>query len=97
MGFGFVVARFGLFLRQLEAVRGVQITAAHGSSRMMGTALIALGICVAAASAFRFRFELKRIERGQSPGLLSATVPTIVAFALSGVGVVTIWYLVQTG
>ena len=47
MGFGFVVARFGLFLREIEAARqGVPLKAPTGLSLWIGTALILLGVIV---------------------------------------------------
>jgi putative membrane protein len=46
MGFGFVVARFGLFLQQLEVVRNAQPAHSYGLSLWFGTALIAAGVCV---------------------------------------------------
>ena len=47
MGFGFVVARFGLFLREIEAVRqAASLKAPTGLSLWIGTALILLGVLV---------------------------------------------------
>ena len=46
MGFGFVVARFGLFLRQLQAMQHGAETQSYGLSLWFGTALIAAGIGV---------------------------------------------------
>src|SRR6204780_1272039 len=41
MGFGFVVARFGLFLHELEAAQRAQSAQPFGLSLWFGTALIA--------------------------------------------------------
>jgi len=46
MGFGFVVARFGLFLQELEVVQRGPSEHAYGLSLWFGTALIALGVGV---------------------------------------------------
>jgi uncharacterized membrane protein YidH (DUF202 family) len=47
MGFGFVVARFGLFLHEIEAVRqNAMPKASTGLSLWIGTALILLGVLV---------------------------------------------------
>src|ERR1700749_81786 len=43
MGFGFVVARFGIFLRELAAAHQAA-TSPHGWSLGIGTALVALGV-----------------------------------------------------
>jgi len=44
MGFVFVVARFGLFLQQLQAMQPAPAAQAYGISVWFGTALIAVGI-----------------------------------------------------
>lgn len=67
MGFGFLVARFGLFLRHLAAVEHV-VNVRHTSfSLWMGTTLVIIGVMVNAYAAFRhhqfarnFRSELSR-------------------------------------
>ena len=49
MGFGFVVARFGLFLREIAAMQGGP-PAPAGLSRWFGIGLIGLGVLLTAAS-----------------------------------------------
>lgn len=49
MGFGFVVARFGLFLREIAAAQGGPPSAA-GLSRWFGVGLIALGVLLTASA-----------------------------------------------
>src|ERR1700722_18259493 len=46
MGFGFVVARFGLFLQQLQATQSVPLAQSYGLSLWFGTALISVGVVV---------------------------------------------------
>jgi putative membrane protein len=46
MGFGFVVARFGLFLQQLQATQRATAARPYGLSLWFGFALIAVGIIV---------------------------------------------------
>src|SRR5579862_7243300 len=46
MGFGFVVARFGLFLREMAQVQGVVAPRRVGMSLMIGTTLVLLGVVV---------------------------------------------------
>jgi Domain of unknown function (DUF202) len=43
MGFGFVVARFGLFLQQLHTLQSVPSEQSYGWSLWFGTALLAVG------------------------------------------------------
>ena len=44
MGFGFVVARFGLFLKQIQTVEHGSPGASNGLSLWLGTVLIGAGI-----------------------------------------------------
>jgi putative membrane protein len=46
MGFGFVVARFGLFLRALQSSQATLPTESYGLSFWLGTTLIIVGVIV---------------------------------------------------
>lgn len=87
MGFGFVVARFGLFLRELAAVREPG-TAAHGWSHAVGIALVVLGIAITALAAVQHRQLLRRLDRreGYVPPRWSLGLVVSVLFILIGVG-----------
>ena len=92
MGFGFVVARFGIFLRELEVAKSGPVTPQRGVSLFMGISLVALGVLVAAYAAYRFHDGMASIERQESPAERIAAVPTAVAVALAAIGLATIWY-----
>ena len=65
MGFGFVVARFGLFLREMAAVQGQPVNATGGGSLWAGTALVLLGVAVNLyAGVMHARFS-RRFHRGE--------------------------------
>ncbi len=51
MGFGFVVARFGLFLRELAAVHSGRVVRPTRFSMVVGTGLILIGVLVNIAAA----------------------------------------------
>lgn len=51
MAFGFVVARFGLFLRLLRAQSGA---VGHGISPYLGAALVGIGVVTTAAGALQY-------------------------------------------
>ena len=51
MGFGFVVARFGLFLREVQAVEHQGQVAPPTLSLWFGTALVLMGVVVNIAAA----------------------------------------------
>jgi putative membrane protein len=65
MGFGFVVARFGLFLRELAAAGHGPAAPSTGLSLWLGTALVLLGVAVNVAAALQHRQFLGRLERGE--------------------------------
>jgi len=95
MGFGFVVARFGLFLREMAASHKEMAPTSHGLSLWVGVALVALGVATLIASAFRHISILKRLRSG-SPSPLSVGLPILIAAALSLVGAFMAIYLVVT-
>jgi putative membrane protein len=90
MGFGFVVARFGLFLRELAALHdNVPNHHSTGASLWIGIVLVTLGVGVLLVSAYEHHSALRRLERGEplrppawSLGVLLATVLAVVGAAM---------------
>jgi putative membrane protein len=65
MGFGFIVARFGLFLRELSAGQGDLVSHRPRFSLWVGTSLVLLGVWIAiSAAVHHFRFR-QRFEQGE--------------------------------
>lgn len=95
MGFGFVVARFGLFLREMAATHNETALTSHGLSLWVGVVLVALGVATLVASAFRHIAILKRLRAGL-PSPLTVGLPILIAAALSLVGAFMAIYLVVT-
>lgn len=54
MGFGFVVARFGLFLREMAIARDLPDTSRIGVSVWAGTGLLLVGVAANIVAAVRF-------------------------------------------
>ncbi|MFO0850673.1 MAG: DUF202 domain-containing protein [Gemmataceae bacterium] len=88
MGFGFVVARFGLFLRELPAAHPPPHA---GWSSGFGVALVLLGVAVCVLAGLEYRTVLGRIDRGEpyrppvwSLGLVVAAVLAAVGLAMAG-------------
>ena len=95
MGFGFVVARFSLFLRELTGLRG-ELPPTPGWSRYIGTAIVALGVLVTFTASVRHRRDIRRLRSGQP--IVEAdswSTAEIVGFALGVVGVVMTVYLLR--
>src|SRR3954454_16835767 len=63
MGFGFVVARFGLFLREMAASGGGAAPASTGVSLWIGTALVVLGVAVNLLAAAEHRRFLRALDQ----------------------------------
>jgi putative membrane protein len=93
MGFGFVVARFGLFLREVAAVRDVSSQHGTGFSMWVGTALVILGVGVNVAAVVGHWRRLRRLERGQRLRFKPWSLGTVVPSLLGLLGLVTAAYL----
>jgi putative membrane protein len=64
MGFGFVVARFGLFLRELASVHGTTVVPPGVPwSLWTGLSLAFLGVLTVVGGLLRFRAVTRSIER----------------------------------
>jgi putative membrane protein len=93
MGFGFLVERFGLFLRQLAELRGQTLHRGTGSV-WLGTVLVLMGTVVLVVSAQRHMRALKRIAPGTELATPSANkTPLVLTFALAAFGVALAAYL----
>src|ERR1700680_4032135 len=65
MGFGFVVARFGLFLEVMQITQGGSAAQSHGLSPWFGTAFIAVGVAVNLLSIRPHLRLVGELNRGQ--------------------------------
>jgi putative membrane protein len=94
MGFGFVVARFGLFLREMAAVRAEP--ASGGGSLWAGTALVLLGVIVNVYAAWSHKQFVARFRQGDS-AIHESSFGIVVASLLALVGMAMAVYLVARG
>jgi len=92
MGFGFVVARFGLFLREWSAAQNITYPSGHGVSLWLGIALVALGVFLNVAALMRYRRYLRQLAQGILPEA-KPRLETAVAVALALLGVAAVLYL----
>ena len=65
MGFGFVVARFGLFLRELAGAGGMAPIPHTGWPLGIGTALVLVGVAATLLAAVQHVRFLRRLSRGE--------------------------------
>ncbi len=89
MGFGFVVSRFGLFLKEWEAMQKIPQQFSHGISLWLGLGLVVLGVVLNVASLVRYRRYLKDLAAGVLPQP-KARLETLIAVALTLLGLATI-------
>ena len=90
MGLGFVVARFGLFLRELAVVApsGASRSANPSFSLGVGIGLVATGLLVTGLSASRFVRTRQAIERGEFKPDLVVEIVLVVVTVAGGVALV---------
>jgi len=92
MGFGFVVARFGLFLREIAVATGSEVPKG-GASRWFGIGLLVLGVLVTAVSRAEHIATVRRLKRGD-PFLDRPTwLGGVLAALLVAVGILMTAYL----
>jgi uncharacterized protein (DUF302 family)/uncharacterized membrane protein YidH (DUF202 family) len=95
MGFGFVVARFGLFLQQLQVFQRTAPATSSGLSLWFGTALIAVGVVVNLSSAWRHVRLVRELDQGEPACSRSLTQAVATALFLALVGLAMAIYLVS--
>jgi putative membrane protein len=94
MGFGFVVARFGLFLRELASERGVALQQRLGISLWVGTTLVLLGVVVNLLAAVKHWTTVRRLDRGETIRFGPLSLGIVVAVFLGLLGLVIAGYLI---
>ena len=93
MGFGFVVARFGLFLREIAMTTHARPLESTGVSLWIGTALLLVGVLTNVAAAIHHVSLIGRLNRGEDVGRPSAA-GIGVALILAVFGLALAGYLV---
>ncbi len=94
MGFGFVVARFGLFLREIEFSQHPLTIRSARFTLWVGTALILIGVAVNVLSAVQHLQCVRALKRNAEPVERQATLAVAVALILAATGVAMTVYLV---
>jgi putative membrane protein len=98
MGFGFVVARFGVFLREIEAARQASpLPSTTGLSLWIGTALILLGVVVNLLVSAEHLRLMRHVPSEPPYGVRSWLLGVGVALVLAILGIVMSVYLVLLG
>ena len=92
MGFGFVVARFGLFLKEMSGhAPGVKT---YGFSLWAGSAMVLLGAMMNLAAVARHLEVIRRLNRGESIVSRPSPIGIAVGILLGLVGIAMVVFLV---
>src|SRR5271157_5494890 len=95
MGFGFVVARFGLFLQQIHAMQSAFSDEPYGLSLWFGTALIVVGVIVNVFAGWHHARLVRALDRGDTSHAQSSMQAIAIAFFLALVGLAMAIYLIS--
>ena len=92
MGFGFVVARFGLFLKEMSGhAPGVKT---YGFSLWAGSAMVLLGAMMNLAAVARHLEVIRKLNRGESIVSRPSLIGIAVGILLGLVGIAMVVFLV---
>jgi uncharacterized protein (DUF302 family)/uncharacterized membrane protein YidH (DUF202 family) len=95
MGFGFVVARFGLFLQQLEVIQNSAREHSYGLSLWFGTALMVVGVITNLFAGWHHLCLVRELDRGETTHSRASTQAAAIAFFVALVGLAMAVYLVS--
>jgi putative membrane protein len=97
MGFGFVVAKFGLFLQKLAEIKNIHIKVAanQSASVWIGIALVMLGVAVNVAAATRFAALIRRLHAGDKAKPMRWELAASVAIIMALIGLGIAGYLLR--
>jgi len=95
MGFGFVVVKFSLFIRQIELIlkRDIVAGSQHEYSGVTGISIVVIGALTVIVAFFKYRKTNKQIEE-ENFAQTSNSI-TIVAILIFVIGLVLSWYLID--
>ena len=95
MGFGFVVARFGLFLQQLQLIEHNPSAPSSGQSLWFGTCLMVLGVVVNLLSARHHLRLVRELQSGAAVPVRPSMQAVWLALFLALLGLAMATYLVS--
>jgi putative membrane protein len=94
MAFGFVVARFGLFLRLLAAQQGVApMHSQHDVSSVVGIALVIVGTACMILGAIQHRSYVSTLPPEDVPRTHDPVYPIMLSLFLAALGIVLAIFL----
>jgi putative membrane protein len=95
MGFGFVVARFGIFLSEIQFAQNRHPVGSYGVSIWFGTGLIASGVFVSISAGLRHLRIVRELDRGGEARPHSSKLAIFTALFLALIGIGMTIYLIS--
>lgn len=95
MGFGFVLARFGLFLSELASHEAVQPSRHVGASQWIGMILVILGVLANVTAATRHVALVRRYDRGERIRFSPVSASVLLSGLLGILGLLLVGYLLR--
>ncbi len=95
MGFGFVVARFGLFLRELASLRTLSQLQTSALTVPLGTALLVAGVLVNILASVRHVRVVRAINTGAPIVTKPSTLAIVISLVLAAAGLAMAIYLTR--
>ncbi len=86
MGFGFLIARFALWLREYGATLSMTPNARPGVATWLGFVMVSVGALVCVMAAVRYRDYIQQLRRGVTNPTVNTRASLMVAGALALVG-----------
>jgi putative membrane protein len=86
MGFGFLIARFALFLRVYDLTAHVPPGGRTGMSTWVGFGMVCVGVCVCFLAALRHRAYVGALKHGVANPPLNVRTSLLLAATLAAVG-----------
>jgi len=94
MGFGFVIVKFSLFLKQISLMMETKTIPTKGYSAIIGIVMVVIGLLIALLAFLQFKRIEKQLNSNYytSSSRITIFVTTIILVG----GIVLIWYLVSS-
>ena len=94
MGFGFVIVKFTLFLKEISLLLETKVVSSKGYSAMAGIIMVALGVIIAILAFFQYKKYEKQLNNNSyvSSSMLSLFLTLIIFIG----GIILIIYLLSS-
>lgn len=93
MGFGFVVARFGLFLQEFSEIENLERPDHSGLSFWFGGGLMAMGVMVLLIAGGQHLRMIRLLAAGEPYRIGKFSLAVMLTFTLSGLGLLMTIYV----